>query len=198
MLLQLDKTELRLEAEQAGIDMDQAQTNCERSQALHRQELVSQDALETGRTEHENAKVALERAMLQLENAGIQLPIASVVMERLVEQGDLVSTNEPTGQSKPHFGFLAKEAERVEQRGQARASAESTRHSRFAQETRPPGTQSRTESPPSPGTATTEAAEEVLSVRPSRKALNRERGPQSIAEQPFQCIPVMGRGRCGA
>ena len=32
-----------------------------------------------------------------------------------------------------------------------------------------------------------------LPVRQPREALTRERGAQSIAEQPFQCFPVVGR-----
>ncbi|MBU1700112.1 MAG: efflux RND transporter periplasmic adaptor subunit [Candidatus Eisenbacteria bacterium] len=94
LLLQLEKDELQLAVEQATIDRDQTEANFKRAETLQGRELISAETLETARTAFENAEVALDQAKLQLEYSNIRSPIDGVVMERHVERGDLVHSND--------------------------------------------------------------------------------------------------------
>ena len=94
VLLRLEKEEPRLRVRQAQVALAQARSTLERTEALHAQNLVSQEEFESAGNQLENAEVALREAQLSLEYTDIRAPIDGIVMLRQVEQGDLVRANE--------------------------------------------------------------------------------------------------------
>ncbi|MBT3343122.1 MAG: efflux RND transporter periplasmic adaptor subunit [Gemmatimonadetes bacterium] len=94
VLVQLDKSELKLQMEQARVTLEGAQARHDRAEALHERQLVSQEEFEDAIHQLQNAEVNLKAARLQLEYADVRASIAGVVMVRNVEQGDLVRSNE--------------------------------------------------------------------------------------------------------
>ncbi|MCY3736965.1 MAG: efflux RND transporter periplasmic adaptor subunit [Gemmatimonadaceae bacterium] len=94
ILLHLEKEEASLRVRQAEVALDQARAAKERVEALHGQQLVSQEEFESAGNQLENAEVALREAQLSLEYTDIRAPIDGIVMLRQVEQGDLVRANE--------------------------------------------------------------------------------------------------------
>ena len=90
VLLRLEKEEARLRVRQAQVALAQARSTLERTEALHAQNLVSQEEFEGAGNQLENAEVALREAQLGLEYTDIRAPIDGIVMLRQVEQGDLV------------------------------------------------------------------------------------------------------------
>ena len=94
VLLRLEKEEARLRVRQAQVALAQARSTLERTEALHGQNLVSQEEFESAGNQLENAEVALREAQLGLEYTDIRAPIDGIVMLRQVEQGDLVRANE--------------------------------------------------------------------------------------------------------
>lgn len=94
ILLNLEKKELQLQLEQAKVAAHQARAMYDRSKALQERRMVSQQEYETARNQLENAEVALREVQLRLEYADIRAPFDGVVMQRGVEQGELVRTNQ--------------------------------------------------------------------------------------------------------
>lgn len=94
VLLNLEKQELELEVEQARVALDQIRATYARTQALQERKMVSQQEYENTRNQLENAEVAMREVELRLEYADIRAPIDGVVMQRSVEVGDLVRSNQ--------------------------------------------------------------------------------------------------------
>ena len=94
VLLNLEKEELRLQAEKAKVALQQVLATFERTKVLHERRMVSIQEFENTRNQFESAEVALREVELQLEYADIRAPIDGVVMQRRVEEGDLVRTNQ--------------------------------------------------------------------------------------------------------
>jgi membrane fusion protein, multidrug efflux system len=94
ILLNLEKKELQLQLEQAKVASHQAQSMFDRTRALQERRMVSQQEFETASNQLENTEVALREVQLRLEYADIRAPIDGVVMQRHVEQGELVRTNQ--------------------------------------------------------------------------------------------------------
>ena len=94
ILLNLEKEELLLQAEKAKVGLRQVQATFERTRVLHERRMVSQQEFENTRNQFENAEVALREVELRLEYADIRAPIDGVLMQRHVEEGELVRTNQ--------------------------------------------------------------------------------------------------------
>jgi len=94
VLVQLDKAEISLRAQQAQVALEQARSTYERTRALFERQLVSQEEFDAARHPFESARVVLEEAGLNLDYADIQAPISGTVMQRAVELGDLVRANQ--------------------------------------------------------------------------------------------------------
>lgn len=94
VLAKLDKEELELRMRQVQAGYNEAQTNYERIKVLHENKMVSQAEYETTQLRYENSKVDLEEAKLNLAYADVQAPISGVIMERMVEVGTLVRSNQ--------------------------------------------------------------------------------------------------------
>ena len=94
ILLHLEKEEASLRVRQAEVALAQARSALERTEALHGQQLVSQEEFESAGNQLESAEVALRVAQLTLEHTDVRAPIDGIVMLRQVEQGDLVRASE--------------------------------------------------------------------------------------------------------
>ena len=94
ILLHLEKEEASLRVRQAEVALAQARSALDRTEALHGQQLVSQEEFESAGNQLESAEVALREAQLTLEYTDVRAPIDGIVMLRQVEQGDLVRANE--------------------------------------------------------------------------------------------------------
>ena len=94
ILLHLEKEEASLRVRQAEVALAQARSALERTEALHGQQLVSQEEFESAGNQLESAEVALREAQLTLDYTDVRAPIDGIVMLRQVEQGDLVRTSE--------------------------------------------------------------------------------------------------------
>jgi membrane fusion protein, multidrug efflux system len=94
LLVRLETEQLRLRLEQAGATLNQVQSAHARVKSLHDSRMVSDSEYETARNQLENAQVALREAQLNLDYADIRAPLPGVIMQRLVEVGDLVRSNQ--------------------------------------------------------------------------------------------------------
>jgi membrane fusion protein (multidrug efflux system) len=94
VLARLDKEELQLRVQETQVGLRQVSASYERTKVLHERRMVSEVEFETVRHQLEDAQVALEQAQLNLAYADIQAPIDGVVMQRLIELGDLVRPNQ--------------------------------------------------------------------------------------------------------
>ena len=94
VLLRLEKEEARLRVRKAEVALAQARSALERVEALHGQQLVSQEEFEGAGNQLASAEVALREAQLTLEYTDVRAPIDGIVMLRQVEQGDLVRASE--------------------------------------------------------------------------------------------------------
>lgn len=94
ILVRLDKQELDLRMRQVQASYNESQTNYERIKVLHENKMVSQSEYETTYLRYENSKVDLEEAKLNLAYADVEAPISGVIMQRMVEVGTLVRSNQ--------------------------------------------------------------------------------------------------------
>lgn len=94
LLVQLEKSELTLDVQQARVARDLAEANFERARALRDRQVVTLEEFQNAENQLENATVALDQAELRLTYADIRSPIDGVVMQRHVESGDLVAVND--------------------------------------------------------------------------------------------------------
>ena len=94
VVVRLNKEELELRVQQSQVALRQVTATYERTRALHESRMVSEAEFETIRHQFENAQVSLKEAQLTLAYADIRAPISGVVMQRLIEMGDLVRANQ--------------------------------------------------------------------------------------------------------
>ena len=73
---------------------NEVKSNYERIKVLHENKMVSQAEYETTQLRFENSKVDLEEAELNLAYADVEAPISGVIMQRMVEVGTLVRSNQ--------------------------------------------------------------------------------------------------------
>ena len=94
VLARLDKEELELRMRQVRASHNEVKSNYERIKVLHENKMVSQAEYETTQLRFENSKVDLEEAELNLAYADVEAPISGVIMQRMVEVGTLVRSNQ--------------------------------------------------------------------------------------------------------
>lgn len=112
LLLEIDPRDVVNELEQAEANVDQAraqldvnQRRLERARALRDSGVVTEEELETAIVNHANAQTSfqqaqssLELAQEQREDATVRAPLSGTIVERLVEEGAVItSTNSVTG-----------------------------------------------------------------------------------------------------
>ncbi len=94
VLAKLDKEELELRMRQVQAGYNEAKSNYDRIKVLYENKMVSQAEYETTQLRFENSKVDLEEAELNLAYADVEAPISGVIMQRMVEVGTLVRSNQ--------------------------------------------------------------------------------------------------------
>jgi len=89
-LLQLEQVEYILEEQKAKVTYDQKKAEFERSKALLKKNLISEEEFETARLNFRQAELGWKQAQLNLANTTIRSPIKGVVGERTVNVGDRI------------------------------------------------------------------------------------------------------------
>lgn len=112
LLLEIDPRDVVNELEQAEANVEQAraqldvnQRRLERARALRDSGVVTEEELETAIVDHANAQTSFQRAQASLElaqeqreDATVRAPLSGTIVERLVEEGAVItSTNSVTG-----------------------------------------------------------------------------------------------------
>ncbi|MEO7478653.1 MAG: efflux RND transporter periplasmic adaptor subunit [Lysobacteraceae bacterium] len=95
VLARLDSDHQRLQVEQAAAAVRKLESNYERSQKMVAAKLVSAEANDQIRYDLESARAALNIAQLELSYTTITAPIAGVIAQRMVKQGNLIQLNAP-------------------------------------------------------------------------------------------------------
>jgi len=95
ILVRLDKGELELRLQQSQVALQQVTATYNRTLALRERGMVSESEFETVRHQFENAQVGYKEAELKLGYTDIRAPMPGVVMQRLIEEGDLMRANQP-------------------------------------------------------------------------------------------------------
>ncbi len=93
VLARLDSEHQRLSVAQAEATVRKLESNYARSQKMVAAKLVSAEANDQIRYDLDNARAALNIAQLELSYASVTAPIAGVVAQRMVKQGNLVQLN---------------------------------------------------------------------------------------------------------
>ena len=89
-LLQLEQAEYILEEQKAKVTFDQKKAEFNRSKALLKKNLISEEEFETARLNFRQAELAWKQAQLNLAYTTIRSPIKGVVGERTVNVGDRI------------------------------------------------------------------------------------------------------------
>lgn len=95
VLAQVDADRHRLEVEQARAQLRRLESDYERMKELHARELVSSDQFEQVRSEYESQRASFEMAQLELSYTEIKAPIAGVISDRLVKEGNWIQDQQP-------------------------------------------------------------------------------------------------------
>lgn len=94
-LVQLDTDKLQLEVSRAESNLAKLASDLERTRQLLEKKLVSFDAYDKIKFEHDSLKAGLELARLDLAYGTVRAPISGVVSKRMVKVGNMVSLNQP-------------------------------------------------------------------------------------------------------
>jgi len=92
-LLKIEDDQIVLNEQQAQVDYEQKLANYERLKMMHEKNLVSDEDFETAHFTLQQAEIAWEKAKLTRERTTIKAPISGIVAERLVYDGNLVTTS---------------------------------------------------------------------------------------------------------
>jgi RND family efflux transporter MFP subunit len=95
LLAQLESADLQAQVDQLQARYAYAKSQYERNAALHREGLVSPDALERSRTEMQAADAALKSAREQARYTRLFAPMAGRIIRRDGEVGELIPANQP-------------------------------------------------------------------------------------------------------
>ncbi len=91
VLVELEREEASLLLRASRAEHAEAKASLERSRQLYKQNMTIREEFEARQLRHENTAVEVEKAEIGLAHTTIRAPVSGVVMERLVEQGDLLS-----------------------------------------------------------------------------------------------------------
>ena len=91
LLALLDDSEIRLNLDEAGINLKKAQRNFDRAKKMHGDDLISSEDFEGAQISLDTARNTVDQMKLQLEYTRIRSPIAGVVTFRGIDVGDHVS-----------------------------------------------------------------------------------------------------------
>lgn len=94
VLAELESDELKLEYQNAEINLKKAETDLKRVEKLYRNDMSNEAALEDVKLAYEQKKYVLEKAKLNLENTKIKASISGMVTQKYIKEGNLVSSGE--------------------------------------------------------------------------------------------------------
>jgi len=94
ILARLDEKRLKIQVDQALVEMNRLEAYSKRGGDLFKKELISEEEYENLRYQHEAQKAAYELARLDLEYSSIKAPISGVITERLIRIGNQVNVNQ--------------------------------------------------------------------------------------------------------
>jgi membrane fusion protein (multidrug efflux system) len=94
VLVRLDDSNQQVTVAKAQNALDKSRAEFERLEALHSQDLISDQAWSDARFELRGLELALEDARRELSYTVIRSPLAGTITRRLVKLGDLVSPNQ--------------------------------------------------------------------------------------------------------
>jgi len=94
VLARLDEEEAELDLRQAKVRYENLKRSMERSEQTFRQKIISKEEFEDIQAQYEAALVDYDQAKLRKKYSTITSPIDGVVVERRVERGDRVRTEE--------------------------------------------------------------------------------------------------------
>jgi len=92
VLARVDDRELQAQLRSAEAAYEVAASALERSQQLRDRQVITQPEYERDRTAYEAARAQRDQLLTRAEFAEIRAPVAGVVTEKLVEQGDVVGS----------------------------------------------------------------------------------------------------------
>ncbi|HET6681896.1 MAG TPA: efflux RND transporter periplasmic adaptor subunit [Gemmatimonadaceae bacterium] len=94
VLAEIDVTELSAQVRSARASLDFAQSTMTRSEALWRERIITAAEYERDRAALASARASLEQLEAREGYAAVAAPIAGVITEKLVEQGDVVGNQD--------------------------------------------------------------------------------------------------------
>lgn len=94
VLAKLDEGEAKLRVKEAQVHLLQAQSTFARDEELFQKKIRSEKDFEQSKFQLEIAKAQLEAAQMRLEYTRIAAPFSGVVVERVIEEGDMMSPNQ--------------------------------------------------------------------------------------------------------
>ena len=95
-LAKLDDDRATLELERANVLLAKQQSAYDRITGLHDKQLISSEEYERVKSEYETQQAARDLAQLELAHTVVRAPISGIVSERLIKQGNMVTTNAAT------------------------------------------------------------------------------------------------------
>lgn len=95
VLARLDDERQRLELARAEANLARLESEFRRAEGLVAQRLLAEEAFERIRSELAVSRAARDLAALELSYTEVRSPIAGIVTERLVKEGNLIQPNQP-------------------------------------------------------------------------------------------------------
>ncbi len=94
-LARLDDERQRLELARAEANLARLENELRRATELRAQKLLSEEAYERIRSDLAVQRAARDLAALELSHTEVRAPIAGVILERMVKEGNLIQPNQP-------------------------------------------------------------------------------------------------------
>lgn len=94
ILAKLDDEKIAVQLAQAKANLKKLESNYQRSQDLHKKNLISTEGFQQAKYEYEHQKATYELAALDLQYTSIRTPISGVVAERLIKVGNMILPNQ--------------------------------------------------------------------------------------------------------
>ena len=94
-LLEIDSSDVTGQLQQAQAVFDEAQTNYQRAVNLYSKGVASKVQLDSATRQYATAKAALQMAQAAVGYADVRAPYAGVIVDKLVDVGDLATPGKP-------------------------------------------------------------------------------------------------------
>jgi membrane fusion protein (multidrug efflux system) len=96
ILAKLDDEQYRLEFNQAKTVLEKLSSEFERNESLYKNKIISLEAYEKTRSDHDTQKAECDLAQLKLDYTQVRAPIKGVVSLRHIKVGNMVKVDQPT------------------------------------------------------------------------------------------------------